>query len=114
MGDLYTILNVLMWILLFIARFAVDKMVDTSNTKVRFLLILLNMVLYTGFVGIYIYLTYQTALHNVNIGMEDFYKDILVGFLTINFALMLVAVLYFFICKKRKISDLDKMKLKDL
>ena len=114
MGDLYTFLHVFMWILVFIARFAVDKMVDTTNTKVRFLLILFNMVLYTSFVGIYIYLTYQTTLHNVNIGMEDFYKEILAGFLTINFALMLVAILYFFMCKKRKISDLDKMKLKDL
>ena len=114
MEHLDTILLVLMAIILFVARFAVDKMVDTPNTKVRFGLILFNMILYTGFMGIYIYLTYENTLHNRNIGMEDFYEEILSGFLTINFALMLVAVLYFFMCKKRKISDLDRMKLKDL
>lgn len=114
MGDLYTFLYVFMWMIVFVARFTVEKMVDSTNTNTRFLMILMHMVMYTVFIGLFIYLTYQSTLHNASVGMEDFYQEIIVGILGINFALILVAIFYYFMRKKRKISDLDKMKLKDL
>ena len=45
--------------------------------------------------------------------MDKFYEGVMVDIATINFALMLVAIFYYFMRKKRKISDLDKMKLRD-
>lgn len=111
---LYEFCRVFIWVLVFVARFSVEKMVDTANEVKRFLLILFNMGLYTAFVGMFIYLTYEGALHNSTIGMEEFYQEILVGILGINFAAIIVAIFYYFMRKKRKISDMDKMKLKDL
>ena len=68
-----------MVIIVFAARFAVDKLIDTTSIKVRFAMTMILIVLYTLF-------------------ME--------GFTCGDF--------YYFMRKRRKLSDVDKMKLKDL
>lgn len=112
---LYTFLVVFIWGLVFIARFVADKMMETTNTKLKFILGLTLMVLYTGFMMSFVYCTYQSMLHNANLGLEDFYEYILAEIGLINFAVILVAIYYYiFWRKKHQISDMDKMKLKDL
>ena len=68
--------------------------------------------MYTIFMMEIIYSTYQDTI-NRGWGLDKFYEGVMVDIATINFALMLVAIFYYFMRKKRKISDLDKMKLRD-
>ena len=115
MSDLYTFLTILICVLLFIARFAADKMMETASVKLKFFLGLVLMVIYTVFMMSFVYCTYESLLHNANLGLEDFYQKILVGIALINFAVILIAIYYFLLWrKKHKISDIEKMKLKDL
>lgn len=115
MGDLYTFISILAAILLFIARFAADKMMETNNARLKFFLGLTLMGLYTGFMMSFVYCTYQSVLHNAKLGIEDFYEYILIEIPLINFAIILIAIYYYiFWRKKHTISDMDKMKLKDL
>ena len=111
----YLFVSVFMCVLLFIARFVADKMMETANPKVRFFQGLTLWILYTGFVLSFVYFTYESVLQRSSLGMEDFLRNVIVGVVLINFALILVAIYYYvFWRKNRKISDIDKMKLKDL
>lgn len=98
-----------MIIIVFSARFAVDKLIDTTSARVRFSMTLILMVLYTLFIEGFIYLTYEQPMIKGN-----FYQSVFVGIALINFAVLLVAIFYYFMRKKRKLTDVDKMKLKDL
>ena len=104
-----TWIYIAMVIIVFAARFAVDKLIDTTSSKVRFLMTLLLMVIYTLFMEGFVYLMYEQPIIN-----DDFYQSIVVGIALINFAVLLVAICYYFMRRKRKLSDVDKMKLKDL
>ena len=98
-----------MVIIAFAARFAVDKLVDATSSKIRFSMTMILLILYTAFMEGFVYLVYEQPIVNNN-----FYQSIVVGIALINFAVLLVAVCYYFMRKKRKLSDVDKMKLKDL
>ena len=116
MGDHFDLfVLVFMWVLLFIARFVADKMMETANPKMRFFQGLGLWGLYTGFILSFVFCTYQSVLQNAKLGMEDLFKEVIIGLALINFALILVAIYYYvFWRKNHKISDIDKMKLKDL
>ena len=98
-----------MVIIVFAARFALDKLIDTTSSKIRFSMTMILLILYTAFMEGFVYLVYEQPIVNNN-----FYQSIVVGIALINFAVLLVAVCYYFMRKKRKLSDADKMKLKDL
>ena len=98
-----------MVIIVFAARFALDKLIDTTSSKVRFSMTLILLVLYTVFMEGFVYLMYEQPIVN-----DNFYQSIVVGIALINFAVLLVAICYYFMRRKRKLSDVDKMKLKDL
>ena len=98
-----------MVIIVFAARFALDKLIDTTSSKVRFSMTLILLVLYTVFVEGFVCLMYEQPIVN-----DNFYQSIVVGIALINFAALLVAICYYFMRRKRKLSDVDKMKLKDL
>ena len=98
-----------MIIIVFAARFAVDKLIDTTSSKVRFLMTLFLMVIYTLFMEGFVYLMYEQPIIK-----DGFYQSMIVGIALINFTLLLVAIFYYFMRKRRKLSDVDKMKLKDL
>ena len=98
-----------MVIIVFAARFALDKLIDTTSSKIRFSMTMILLILYTAFMEGFVYLVYEQPIVNNN-----FYQSIVVGIALINFAVLLVAVCYYFMRKKRKLSDVDKMKLKDL
>ena len=104
-----TWIYIAMVIIVFAARFALDKLIDTTSSKVRFSMILILLVLYTVFVEGFVYLMYEQPIVN-----DNFYQSIVVGIALINFAVLLVAICYYFMRRKRKMSDVDKMKLKDL
>ena len=104
-----TWIYIAMVIIVFAARFALDKLIDTTSSKVRFSMILILLVLYTVFVEGFVYLMYGQPIVN-----DNFYQSIVVGIALINFAVLLVAICYYFMRRKRKLSDVDKMKLKDL
>lgn len=98
-----------MVIIVFAARFALDKLIDTTSSKIRFSMTMILLILYTAFMEGFVYLVYEQPIVNNN-----FYQSIVVGIALINFAVLLVAVCYYLMRKKRKLSDADKMKLKDL
>ena len=104
-----TWIYIAMVIIVFAARFAVDKLIDTTSPKVRFSMTLILLVLYTVFMEGFVYLMYEQPIVN-----DNFYQSIVVGIALINFAVLLVAICYYFMRRKRKLSDVDKMKLKDL
>lgn len=98
-----------MVIIVFAARFALDKLIDTTSSKIRFSMTMILLILYTAFMEGFVYLVYEQPIVNNN-----FYQSIVVGIALINFAVLLVAICYYFMRKRRKLSDVDKMKLKDL
>ena len=98
-----------MIIIVFAARFATEKLTDTANTTVRFAMTTILMVLYTLFLEGFVYLMKDDPIIKDNL-----YQSIVVGIALINFAVLIVAICYYFVRKKRKMSDVDKMKLKDL
>lgn len=105
---------IFMLVLLFAARFVADKIIDTTSSKVRFGMGALLLVMYTVFIESYIYIIYHNNIMRVDAGLPEFYQSIIVGIALINFAVLFVAIVYYFMRKKRKISSMDKMKLKDL
>lgn len=98
-----------MIIIVFAARFATDKLLDTTSVTVRFTMTTILMVLYTLFLEGFVYLMKSDPIIKDNL-----YQSIVVGIALINFAILFVAICYYFMRKKRKLSDMDKMKLKDL
>ena len=98
-----------MVIIVFVARFAVDKLIDTTSSKVRFAMTMILIVLYTLFMEGFTYLTYEQPMIK-----DNFYQSMIVGITLINFVVLLVAIFYYFMRKRRKLSEVDKMKLKDL
>ena len=98
-----------MVIIVFAARFAVDKLVDATSSKVRFAMTMTLIVLYTLFMEGFAYLMYEQPMIK-----DNFYQSMIVGIALINFVVLLVAIFYYFMRKRRKLSDVDKMKLKDL
>lgn len=100
---------IVMVIIVFAARFAVDKLIDATSPKVRFVMTMILIVLYTLFMEGFTYLTYEQPMIK-----DNFYQSMIVGIALINFVVLLVAIFYYFMRKRRKLSDVDKMKLKDL
>ena len=98
-----------MIVIVFAARFAADKLLNTASAKVKLAMIIVLIVLYTVFIEGFAHLMLEHPIINGN-----FYQSITGGMALINFAILIVVVFYYFIRKKRKLSDVDKMRLKDL
>ena len=107
------VINCIMIVALLIARFALDKFMDTTSVKVRFGIGICLLVIYTGVLEGFLYYAYQ---HIVTAGgsVQDCYQAMALVVVLINFAVLLVAVFYYFMRNRHKISAIDKMKLKDL
>ena len=98
-----------MVVIVFVARFVADKLLDTASAKVKWAMVGILLVLYTVFLEEFTYLMFRQPIVN-----DNFYQSMIVGIALINFSILLIVVFYYFVRKNRKISDVDKMKLKDL
>ena len=98
-----------MIVIVFAARFVADKLLDTTSTKVKWAMVGILLVLYTVFLEGFTYLMLRQPIVN-----DNFYQSMIVGIALINFSILLIIVFYYFVRKKRKLSDVDKMRLKDL
>jgi len=103
----------MMVIALLVGRFALEKFMDTTNTKVRFGMAIVLLVIYTGIVQGFLYLSYQDIIMR-NEDIQVCYQTMAFVVLSINIAVLFIAIVYFSIRDRRKISEMDKMKLKDL
>lgn len=103
----------IMVIVLLVVRFALNKFLDTKSAKVRFGIGVGIFIVYTGIVQLFFYYRYQ-EIANTGGNIQELYQSMAMIFAVISLAVIFIAFVYFFMRNKRGMSDMDKMKLKDM
>ena len=83
------------------------------NFKVRFALGIGLFVGYTILLQIYMYFIYQLMI-NPTMPSAQIYPLLSVALMIFHLTALLIGIIYYLMQNKRKISDIEKMKLKDL
>lgn len=96
-------------LLMVCVKFLVPKLMASDNAKVRFGIGTALLVIYTLAGMLLLYFFAMGAS-----GVEDCIIRVIFAFAVLNFIVLLTAVQYFLSRDKRKITEMDKMKLKDL
>lgn len=109
-------MNIVAYLILIIAavicRVLLVRITNTSSPKWGFLGGCAVFVLYNIIIQIALFLTYKMLPSNT--GSETCYGYMALCICSINVVALFVAVIYYMLRRKRKISGLEKMKLKDL
>lgn len=115
MPDISWLLGVIAVILIIPVKFLVPKMMDTANSNLRFGIGVVLFLIYTALM-VLVLLFFNTVRIEGTDAVTDriYFVKYTVGILLVNLAALFSACLYFFTREKRKLSEAEKMKLKDL
>lgn len=95
-----------------ICRIVLSKVVNTSNSKWQLFGYSMVFVLYCIIVQILLFLTYNML--PTNSGSKECYFYMALCTCCVNVVTFFVGIVYYLLRRKRKISGIDKMKLKDM
>lgn len=110
---LYTILGFCFIATAVAMRCMVFQFYKKINFKVRFVLGIGLFVGYTILLQIYLYFIYQLAITQ-NMTSSQIYPVISIALVVFHVTALLIGIVYYLMQNKRKMSDIEKMKLKDL
>lgn len=115
MLDQSAIVGVVVVLLLVLVKLLVPKMMDAESANQRFGICVLLFSLYTAITLLvfYHFCTFDAFSGNVLTG-KDIFMRIVAAFVAVNLITVFTACLYHFSREKRKLSEEDKMKLKDM
>ena len=109
-GEFFWVLKIVALMLLLVCvNFLVPKLMDSDNTKAKFGTGVVLLVIYT-LVGVLLLHSFATDASSV----EDCVTRMVFAFVFLNLIVLLTAGLYFISRDKRKMSEMEKLKLKDL
>lgn len=101
--------------LLLAARFLTPKMMETDSAGVRFGIGLGLFGIYTAVsVLMFRYLCTFDGRAIAQLAATEVWNRVICSFLLVNFAVVLVAVIFFFTREKCRLTQAEKVKLKDL
>ena len=110
-----TIEILIMVVLLLTARLLIPKMMESESAAVRFGIGVSLFGIYTVVsLLVFRYLCSFDGREIAQLTGREVWNRVLCGFLLTNFSAVFAACLFFFTREKRKLSQKDKMKLKDL
>lgn len=115
MSDYMWLSGVLAVILIIPVKFLVPKMMDTDNANLRFGIGVVLFLIYTALVLLVLSFFNMFRAEGTDAVTDRIYfVKYTIGILLVNLSALFTACLYFFTRVKRKLSEAEKMKLKDM
>lgn len=113
--NLWIITFFLMLVLVIAARVLMEKLLDASKTGACFGIGLALFGIYSA-VMLLVFNYFCADWQNVGtvVTAQDCFVRLCVAFVLVNMIVLAVGCMYYFAREKRKISEIDKMKLTDL
>lgn len=113
MSENMAVMGVMLVLLTGLVKYLVPKMLDADTAGKRFGIGVVLFGIYTAVTLLVFY--YFCTFEGTGFGRgEEVFVRMVLAFLTINLITLFGACLYFFTREKRKLSQQEKMKLKDL
>lgn len=100
-------------VVFFGGRICLNSFIETSSAIKKFWLGVGLFASYTFVLLFFLYFIHFEIFVDVE-SVEMFFQHTLVGILLMNLVVLIIGIVYFLLRSKRKMSDIDKMKLKDL
>ena len=94
-------------------RALLEIFMDTTNVKKKFMAAIGLFLIYTYVLIAFLHYLHFEVFRSVEY-TEAYFKNDIAGILIMNFAVLFISVCCFFMRNKRKINEMDKMKLKDM
>lgn len=110
---LSAILYILAAILALTLRLAATRLLKRGSFKAHLALGISIFLIYTLLLQLYLFFLYENIL-TPDMNISQCYQTIAVSLLGFHIVTLLAGIIYYLIQKKRKIYDLEKMKLKDM
>ena len=113
MSESFATIGVIFALLALAVRILIPKMLDSESRGKRFGIGVVVFLIYTV-VTLLMFFYFCTFEGNGFCDGKEVFVRVSVAFLVVNLMVLFGACLYFFTWEKRKLSQIDKMKLKDL
>lgn len=94
-------------------RFLLNKFMDATDTKLRLVLGIGLFGAYTVIMQLYLLFVYDLMMP-ADIGGQESHPYVAGALVVFQITFLVIGIIYYCMQKKHKISDRDKMKLKDL
>lgn len=113
LNESWAAIGVTLVLLIAVVKYLVPKMMDAENVGKRFGIGVTLFLIYTAVTLLVFY--YFCTFEGTGFGSgEAVFVRIVVAFLIVNLMTLFGACLYFFTREKRRLTQAEKMKLKDL